>query len=667
MAKYKFNDSDFTEEELKKIAESKGYTLDELFEKNPDINKIDPDPEDEGKTPPSQEITSATVEEDIALEPTVTDSKPVTISSDLPEVKTGTVADTEYTAPTITSEESEKIIDDFNKVSNVDAEFENKKATAEKINRFKKDQFKTAEKEEYNLYKQTGEIQPVVLEKSDIDQKISNNRRDFMEDIAQDKRVQLLNQEVQLRDSLTNATDELKLKINDNVNAINNIFVQYEESIKQNVPYSVDEYNIAKQKSQELMKSTKQMESDLLKDYAILNKKNEFIDSFKRSYGNIDQLENVLKTTATDMALGLAVPLDMLKSEEGKEKSYTKDLLNYRQKLQKESAEGLPKAIPVESISSFKDLVNWGSDSFVNFVPSGVMAFTGPAAPYLFGASGFGSRIAQFELESLEAFNLNSQISSDSSDIKGCNIFIITVPTPINKDKTPNLEPVINSSKLIGSLLSKGSIVIYESTVYPGVTDDICMPVLERESAFIFNKDFSTGYSPERIVPGDKVYTIEKIKKVVSASNPSALNVISFLYSSIIEAGIHKAPSIKVAEASKVTENIQRDVNIALINEFAIIFNKLGLNSKEILDAAATKWNFLSFTPGLVGGHCIGVDPYYLTYKSKQLGYEPKVILAGRNTNDNMSSYVAHSVINLMCEKNIKVINFLIKISTICT
>ena len=405
MAKYKFNDSDFTEEELKKIAESKGYTLDELFEKNPDINKIDPDPEDEGKTPPSQEITSATVEEDIALEPTVTDSKPVTISSDLPEVKTGTVADTEYTAPTITSEESEKIIDDFNKVSNVDAEFENKKATAEKINRFKKDQFKTAEKEEYNLYKQTGEIQPVVLEKSDIDQKISNNRRDFMEDIAQDKRVQLLNQEVQLRDSLTNATDELKLKINDNVNAINNIFVQYEESIKQNVPYSVDEYNIAKQKSQELMKSTKQMESDLLKDYAILNKKNEFIDSFKRSYGNIDQLENVLKTTATDMALGLAVPLDMLKSEEGKEKSYTKDLLNYRQKLQKESAEGLPKAIPVESISSFKDLVNWGSDSFVNFVPSGVMAFTGPAAPYLFGASGFGSRIAQFELESLEAKN----------------------------------------------------------------------------------------------------------------------------------------------------------------------------------------------------------------------------------------------------------------------
>ena len=401
---YKYKDYNYSLEEVQDAADKENLSIDEYI-KEFNIQKTDPDPDEEGKEAPSQEIESATVEESIALEPTVTDSKPVTISSDLPKVKTGTVADTEYISPAITSEESQKIIDNFNKVSNVDAEFENKKATAEKINRFKKDQFKTAEKEEYNLYKQTGEIQPVVLEKSDIDQKISNNKRNFMEDIAQDKRVQLLNQEVQLRDSLVNTTNELKLKINDNVNAINNIFLQYEESIKQGIPYSVDEYNIAKQKSQELMKSTKQMESDLLRDYAILNKKNEFIDSFKRSYGNIDQLENVLKTTATDMALGLAVPLDMLKSEEGKEKSYTKDLLNYRQKLQKESAEGLPKAIPVESISSFKDLVNWGSDSFVNFVPSGVMAFTGPAAPYLFGASGFGSRIAQFELESLEAKN----------------------------------------------------------------------------------------------------------------------------------------------------------------------------------------------------------------------------------------------------------------------
>ena len=193
------------------------------------------------------------------------------------------------------------------------------------------------------------------------------------------------------------------------------------------------------------------------------------------------------------------------------------------------------------------------------------------------------------ELEHLEAFNQNSQISSDSSDIKDCNIFIVTVPTPINKDKTPNLEPVINSSKLIGSLMSKGSIVIYESTVYPGVTDDICMPVLEKESTFIFNKDFSTGYSPERIVPGDKINTIEKIKKVVSASNSNALNVISFLYSSIIDAGIHKAPSIKVAEASKVTENIQRDVNIALINEMHQLYSSLGISTKEVIEAASTK------------------------------------------------------------------------------
>tara|TARA_B100001113_G_scaffold65695_1_gene50485 strand:- start:14738 stop:21649 length:6912 start_codon:yes stop_codon:yes gene_type:complete len=408
MPNYIFNDTVLTQDDIEEIASIKGYTLEELFEKNPDIKETDPD--EEGKETPSQEIESAAVEESVALKPTVTDSTSEDTLSELskietPQVKAETSADTTYIPPTVTSEESQKIINDFNKASNVNVEFENKKATAEKLNRFKKDQFNTAEKEEYNLYKQTGKIQPTLLEQSDIDQKIANNRRDFMEDIAHDKRVQLLNQEVQLRDSLVNNIDKLKLQINNNANAINSIFLQYEESIKQGVPYSVDEYNIAKQKSQELIKSTKQMESDLLRDLAILNKKNEFIDSFKRSYSNIDQLENVLKTTATDMVLGLAVPLDMLKSEEGKEKSYTKDLLNYRQKLQKESAEGLPKAIPVESISSFKDFVNWGADAVVNFVPSGVMAFTGPAAPYLFGASGFGSRIAQFELEALEAKN----------------------------------------------------------------------------------------------------------------------------------------------------------------------------------------------------------------------------------------------------------------------
>jgi UDP-N-acetyl-D-galactosamine dehydrogenase len=257
------------------------------------------------------------------------------------------------------------------------------------------------------------------------------------------------------------------------------------------------------------------------------------------------------------------------------------------------------------------------------------------------------------ELEHLEAFNLNSQISSDALDIKDCNIFIVTVPTPINKDKTPNLEPVINSSKLIGSLMSKGSIVIYESTVYPGVTDDICTPVLERESAFIFNKDFSTGYSPERIVPGDKVNTIEKIKKVVSASNLNALDVISFLYSSIIDAGIHKASSIKVAEASKVTENIQRDVNIALINEMHQLYSSLGISTNEVIEAASTKWNFMKLTPGLVGGHCISIDPYYLMHKSKMLGYTPNIMLAARKLNDEMGDWVVDNFLEFTKNKNI--------------
>ena len=259
------------------------------------------------------------------------------------------------------------------------------------------------------------------------------------------------------------------------------------------------------------------------------------------------------------------------------------------------------------------------------------------------------------ELEHLEAFNLNSKISSDSSDIKDCNIFIITVPTPINKDKTPNLEPVISSSKLIGSLMTKGSIVIYESTVYPGVTDDICMPVLEKESTFIFNKDFSTGYSPERIVPGDKINTIEKIKKVVSASNSNALNVISFLYSSIIDAGIHKAPSIKVAEASKVTENIQRDVNIALINEMHQLYSSLGISTNEVIEAASTKWNFMKLTPGLVGGHCIGIDPYYLMHKSEMSGYTPNIMRAARKLNDEMTNWVIDNFLEFIERENIDI------------
>ena len=257
------------------------------------------------------------------------------------------------------------------------------------------------------------------------------------------------------------------------------------------------------------------------------------------------------------------------------------------------------------------------------------------------------------ELQHLEVLTLNSKVSSDSSDINDCNIFIITVPTPINKDKTPNLEPVINSSKLIGSLMPKSSIVIYESTVYPGVTDDICTPVLERESSFIFNKDFSTGYSPERIVPGDKVNTIEKIKKVVSASNSDALDVISFLYSSIIEAGIHRASSIKVAEASKVTENIQRDVNIALINEMHQLYSSLGISTNEVIEAASTKWNFMKLTPGLVGGHCISIDPYYLMHKSKISGYTPNIMITARKLNDEMGDWVVDNFLDFV--KNQKI------------
>ena len=223
------------------------------------------------------------------------------------------------------------------------------------------------------------------------------------------------------------------------------------------------------------------------------------------------------------------------------------------------------------------------------------------------------------ELANLKILNQNSQLTSNSSDIKDCNIFIITVPTPINDDKTPNLDPIKASSKLIGSLLMKGSIIIYESTVYPGVTDDICTPILEDESNLACNKDFYTGYSPERIVPGDKNNTIEKIVKVVSGSNAKTLEIISNIYSSIIDAGVHEAPSIKVAEAAKVTENIQRDVNIALVNELHQMFDLLEINTDEVIEAASTKWNFLNFKPGLVGGHCIGVDPYYLAEKAKKL------------------------------------------------
>ena len=256
-----------------------------------------------------------------------------------------------------------------------------------------------------------------------------------------------------------------------------------------------------------------------------------------------------------------------------------------------------------------------------------------------------------------EELNLakNLQYTNSSDDINNCNIYIITVPTPVDDKNKPDLTSLLNASKVIGKVLSKGDVVIYESTVYPGATEEECVPVLEKYSNLIFNKEFYCGYSPERINPGDKRHTLTKIVKVTSGSTQEVAEKIDSLYSSIISAGTYLAPSIKVAEAAKVIENSQRDINIAFINELAIIFNKLNIDTNAVLDAAATKWNFLPFKPGLVGGHCIGVDPYYLTYKALQVGHEPKVILAGREINDYMPVYVANEVIKLIIKKGYEV------------
>lgn len=242
-------------------------------------------------------------------------------------------------------------------------------------------------------------------------------------------------------------------------------------------------------------------------------------------------------------------------------------------------------------------------------------------------------------------------------DIKDCEIFIITVPTPIDKHKRPDLTPLEKSSEAVGSILKKGDIVIYESTVYPGATEEVCVPILEEQSGLIFNKDFYCGYSPERINPGDKEHRVTTIKKVTAGSTPEIATEVDELYQEIIVAGTHKASSIKVAEAAKVIENTQRDVNIALINELALIFNKLDIDTESVLEAAGTKWNFLPFRPGLVGGHCIGVDPYYLTHKALEVGYNPEMILAGRRLNDGMGSYVADQVSKLMTRKRIHVVD----------
>ena len=245
--------------------------------------------------------------------------------------------------------------------------------------------------------------------------------------------------------------------------------------------------------------------------------------------------------------------------------------------------------------------------------------------------------------------------SNNLEDLKICNIFIITVPTPINKDKEPDLSPLKEASNAIGSILKKGDIVIYESTVFPGATEEVCVPILEKKSGLTFNEEFYCGYSPERINPGDKEHRISTIKKVTSGSNPEIAKRVDELYKEIITEGTFMASSIKVAEAAKVIENTQRDVNIALINELSLIFNELNIDTKSVLEAAGTKWNFLPFTPGLVGGHCIGVDPYYLTHKALEVGYKPEMILAGRKINDNMGIFVAGQVSELMSKKNITV------------
>ena len=247
--------------------------------------------------------------------------------------------------------------------------------------------------------------------------------------------------------------------------------------------------------------------------------------------------------------------------------------------------------------------------------------------------------------------------SSELKDLSTATIFIVTVPTPVDEFKSPDLKPLRSASKTVGAVLKKNDIVIYESTVYPGCTEEICVPELEKASGLKFNVDFFCGYSPERVNPGDKLHRVSTIKKVTSGSTPEIAQKVDDLYKSIVTAGTHKASSIKVAEAAKVIENAQRDVNIAFVNELSLIFDRIGIDTHEVLEAAGTKWNFLNFKPGLVGGHCIGVDPYYLTYKAESLGYHPEVILSGRRINDNMGIFIAHSVIKLMAKNDLPLKN----------
>lgn len=268
--------------------------------------------------------------------------------------------------------------------------------------------------------------------------------------------------------------------------------------------------------------------------------------------------------------------------------------------------------------------------------------------------SQFIDHTLEVDTEELKAAGQLS-FSCDKADLAQCNVYIVTVPTPIDEHRQPDLTPLIKASQTLGSVIKKGDVVIYESTVYPGATEEDCIPVIEQVSGLKFNQDFYAGYSPERINPGDKLHRVTTIKKVTSGSTPAVADFVNDLYSSIITAGTYKASSIKVAEAAKVIENTQRDLNIALINELAVIFNKLGIDTEEVLLAAGTKWNFLPFRPGLVGGHCIGVDPYYLTHKAQAVGYHPEVILAGRRINDSMGRYVVSQLVKTMIKRQIGV------------
>lgn len=263
-------------------------------------------------------------------------------------------------------------------------------------------------------------------------------------------------------------------------------------------------------------------------------------------------------------------------------------------------------------------------------------------------------RTLEVDAEQLKEASL-LRYSAKLEELKAANFFIVTVPTPIDKNNRPDLTPLIKASETVGKVLKKGDIVVYESTVYPGCTEDDCVPVLEKHSGLKFNVDFYCGYSPERINPGDKVHTVTKIRKITAGSTPEIADTVNAVYASIITAGTYQAPSIKVAEAAKVIENCQRDINIAFVNELALIFDKMNIDTLEVLEAAGTKWNFLPFRPGLVGGHCIGVDPYYLTHKAEEIGYHSQVILAGRKINDNMGAFVANKVVKLMIKKGINV------------